>query len=126
MQLIDTPGVGSVYQHNTDIAYQYIPKSDAALFLLSVVQPVSRAELDFLNDVKEYSDRIFFLQNKADYVGLKDLEESIEFSRKVLKECTGSDIRIFPVSAKLALDGLLKFSSELFSIPFEVFRSEEL
>ncbi len=76
MQLIDTPGVGSVYQHNTDIAYQYIPKSDAALFLLSVVQPVSRAELDFLNDVKEYSDRIFFLQNKADYVGLKDLSET--------------------------------------------------
>ena len=30
VQLIDTPGVGSVYHHNTDIAYQYIPKSDAA------------------------------------------------------------------------------------------------
>lgn len=113
VQLVDTPGVGSVYQHNTDVAYQYIPRSDAALFLLSVDQPVSRAELDFLSDVKEYSDRIFFLQNKADYVGPEDLEESIEFSRKVLKENTGSGIRIFPVSAKLALDGKLSGSDKL-------------
>ena len=48
VRLIDTPGVGSVYEHNTDVAYQYLPKSDAALFLLSVDQPVSKAELNFL------------------------------------------------------------------------------
>ena len=41
VRLIDTPGVGSVYEHNTDVAYQYLPKSDAALFLFSVDQPVS-------------------------------------------------------------------------------------
>ncbi|MDH5203958.1 MAG: dynamin family protein, partial [Nitrospirota bacterium] len=84
VRLIDTPGVGSIYQHNTDVAYQYLPKSDAALFLLSVDQPVSQAELDFLKDVKEYSYRIFFLQNKADYVGSEDLSESISFSKKII------------------------------------------
>lgn len=51
----------SIYQHNTDIAYQYLPKSDAALFLLSVDQPMSKAEIDFLHDVKEYSNKIMFL-----------------------------------------------------------------
>jgi GTPase SAR1 family protein len=84
VRLIDTPGVGSVYEHNTDVAYQYLPKSDAALFLLSVDQPVSKAELDFLKDVKEYSHRIFFLQNKADYVGPEDISESISFSKKII------------------------------------------
>lgn len=34
VRLIDTPGVGSIYQHNTDVAYRYLPKSDAVLFLL--------------------------------------------------------------------------------------------
>ena len=67
VRLVDTPGVGSVYLHNTDIAYQYLPNSDAALFLLSVDQPVSQAELDFLKDVQQYSDKIFFLLNKIDY-----------------------------------------------------------
>ncbi len=51
-------GVGSVYEHNTDVAYQYLPKSNAALFLLSVDQPGSKAELYFLKDVREYSNII--------------------------------------------------------------------
>jgi GTPase Era involved in 16S rRNA processing len=118
VRLIDTPGVGSVYEHNTDVAYQYLPKSDAALFLLSVDQPVSKAELDFLKDVKEYSHRIFFLQNKADYVGSEDLSESISFSRKIIEECMGSEVKISPLSAKLALDGKLSGMKELLEKSF--------
>ncbi len=105
VRLIDTPGVGSIYQHNTDVAYRYLPKSDAALFLLSVDQPMGKAELDFLKDVKEYSNKIFFLLNKADYLNEKDLAESIDFTTNGLKEIMGSDVRIFPVSARLAMEG---------------------
>jgi GTPase SAR1 family protein len=118
VRLIDTPGVGSVYEHNTDVAYQYLPKSDAALFLLSVDQPVSKAELDFLKDVKEYSNRIFFLQNKADYVGYEDLNESISFSKKIIEEYMGREARIFPLSAKLALEGKLSGEKELLGKSF--------
>jgi GTPase SAR1 family protein len=118
VRLIDTPGVGSIYQHNTDIAYQYLPKSDAALFLLSVDQPVSKAELDFLKDVREYSNKIFFLQNKADYVDAEDLKESISFSKKVIEECMDYEVKIFPLSAKLALDGKLNGKSELLGKSF--------
>lgn len=107
VHIIDTPGVGSVYEHNTDVAYQYLPKSDATLFLLSVDQPLSKAELDFLKDVREYSNRIFFLLNKADYFSEADLWESTEFSKGVLMEAMGTEVRIFPVSAKLALEGKL-------------------
>ncbi|MEW6586131.1 MAG: dynamin family protein [Nitrospirota bacterium] len=118
VRLIDTPGVGSVYEHNTDVAYQYLPKSDAALFLLSVDQPVSKAELDFLKDVKEYAHRIFFLQNKADYVGAEDLNESIAFSKRIIEECLGSEAKISPVSAKLALEGKLAGAKELLEKSF--------
>ena len=113
VQIIDTPGVGSVYEHNTDVAYRYLPKSDAALFLLSVDQPLSKAELDFLRDVREYSHRIFFLLNKADYFCEADLRESMDFSKNVLKEAMGAEVRIFPVSAKLALEGKLSGDGEL-------------
>jgi len=118
VRLIDTPGVGSVYEHNTDVAYQYLPKSDAALFLLSVDQPVSKAELDFLKEVKEYSHRIFFLQNKADYVGSEDLSESISFSKKIIEECMGGEVKISPLSAKLALEGKLSGTKELLEKSF--------
>jgi len=113
VRLIDTPGVGSIYQHNTDVAYRYLPKSDAALFLLSVDQPMGKAELDFLNDVKEYSGKIFFLLNKADYLNESELRESVDFSRNILREAMTSEARIFPISAKVALEGKLQDSEEL-------------
>ncbi len=117
VHLIDTPGVGSIYQHNTDVAYRYLPKSDAALFLLSVDQPMGKAELDFLKDVKQYSNKIFFLLNKADYLNEKDLAESIDFTTSGLKELMGSDgdqsPRIFPISARLALEGKQSNSPEV-------------
>ncbi len=113
VRLIDTPGVGSVYQHNTDVAYQYLPKSDAALFLLSVDQPLSQAELDFLGDVRQYSDRIFFLLNKVDYFSGDELAESLAFSINILQEAMGADIKIYPVSARLALEGKTSGSEEL-------------
>jgi GTPase Era involved in 16S rRNA processing len=113
VRLIDTPGVGSVYQHNTDVAYQYLPKSDAALFLLSVEQPVSKAEIDFLKDVRNYADRIFFLLNKIDYFSEMELTESIGFSRSVIEEIMGQDLKLFPISAKLALEGKMGHSDEL-------------
>jgi len=113
VRLIDTPGVGSIYQHNTDVAYRYLPKSDAALFLLSVDQPMSKSEIDFLHDVKEYSNKILFLLNKTDYLCKADLEESIEFSKNALKKTLGTEVMLFPVSARLALEGSLSKSDEM-------------
>jgi GTPase SAR1 family protein len=113
VRLVDTPGVGSVYSHNTDVAYRYLPKSDAALFLLSIDQPVSSAELEFLTDVREYANRIFFLLNKIDYLSGDEVDRALSFSKEILAQVMGPEIRIFPVSAKLALKGKLEGSSEL-------------
>ncbi len=113
VRLIDTPGVGSVYIHNTDAAYRFLPKSDAALFLLSVDQPVGRAEIDFLADVRQYSRRIFFLLNKIDYLTEAETEKSVRFTRQTLEETLGPGVKIYPVSAKLALRGKLEGSDEL-------------
>jgi tRNA U34 5-carboxymethylaminomethyl modifying GTPase MnmE/TrmE len=113
VRLVDTPGVGSVYIHNTDVAYQYLPNSDAALFLLSVEQPVSKAELDFLKDVQQYSDKIFFLLNKIDYVTDSEIDESIAFTGRTIKEAAGLAVKVYPISAKLALAGKLEGSEEL-------------
>ena len=112
VRLVDTPGVGSVYSHNTDVAYRYLPKSDAALFLLSIDQPVSSAELDFLADVRQYADRIFFLLNKIDYLPEDEVGRALSFSKETLEKVMGPEIRIFPISAKLAINGQLERAPE--------------
>ena len=40
VRLIDTPGIGSVYRHNSEVTYRFLPHADAVLFLLSADQPV--------------------------------------------------------------------------------------
>jgi hypothetical protein len=39
IRLVDTPGIGSVQAHNTEVTYQYLPQADAVIFVASVDQP---------------------------------------------------------------------------------------
>lgn len=103
--IIDTPGVGSTFENNTEMTYNYLPKVDAALFLLAVDPPISQSEIEFLRDVQQYVEKIFFIQNKIDYLDEDERLESMTFSKQVIEEALGRDgIEIHPLSAKLALD----------------------
>jgi len=103
--IIDTPGVGSTFENNTEMTYNYLPRVDAALFLLAVDPPISQSEIAFLADVKDYVEKIFFVQNKIDYMNEEEREESMTFSKEVIAKALGSDsITIYPLSAKLALE----------------------
>ena len=104
--LVDTPGIASVYEHNTDETRKYLPQADAVLFIASVDQPVSRAELDFLRDIRRYAGKIFCLLNKTDYLRPEELQESLAFSVRAIREALDTDdVPVFPVSARLALEG---------------------
>jgi small GTP-binding protein len=103
--LIDTPGVGSVYRHNTDVTYEFLPKLDAAIFLFTIDSPVAQNEYEFLKDVRDHAVKIFFVLNKIDYAEEEDVKEALDFAAGVLKEKLGyEEIKIFPVSAKMALE----------------------
>lgn len=111
--IIDTPGIGSVYKHNTDVAYGYINKADAVIFLLSVDPPISELEKEFLSQISENVNKIFFVLNKIDYVSEIELDEIIKFNENIIKEITKHDnIIIYPISAKLALEGKISKDNE--------------
>lgn len=105
VSIIDTPGVGSTFENNTEMTYSYLPNMDAALFLLAVDPPISQAEIAFLKDVRQYVEKIFFIQNKIDYLGAMEREESLAFSKEAIEKALGLDgIQIFPLSARQALE----------------------
>jgi len=114
MVLVDTPGVGSVYQHNTDSAYGYLPYSDCAVFLISVDAPLSRVELEYLRDIQGHVRKIFYVLNKVDLVQPEDADEVLDFTRRVLAQNLGEeDVYLLPVSAKTALDAKLQDDAEM-------------
>ena len=112
--LVDTPGVGSLYENNTDVTYGFLPRVDAAVFLLTVDPPLSKEEIAFLKDVYPHVERMFFVLNKVDYIAKDELNDVIEFTKENLKEFIGEDrLYIYPLSAKQALEGRINKDQKL-------------
>ena len=102
--LVDTPGAGSVYRHNTEVAQKYMPEADAVILVLSVDPPISQTEVEFLHSVRRWVKKLFIVQNKIDYLEPSDLKASLAFTGKVLAEALGqSEATLIPISAKQAL-----------------------
>jgi small GTP-binding protein len=103
--LIDTPGIGSTYRHNTEATLNFLPQCDAALFVVSADPPLTEVEVEFLKTVRTKVARLFFILNKVDYLSTDEQQTAVLFLRKVLREQAGidSDVRIFCTSARDAL-----------------------
>lgn len=106
VRLVDTPGVGSVYEHNTRVAFEFLAQTDAALFVVSADPPIGEAEVAFLKHLRPYVEKLFFLLNKTDLLAESDQREALEFTRGILCDALGvSTVRLYPISARLALEG---------------------
>lgn len=103
--LIDTPGVGSTFQHNTDTTLQFLSQCDAALFVVSADPPITAAELTFLQAVQRHVRRFFFVLNKVDYLSSSERKVVAEFLQQVLHEKAGvaAPVPVYLVSARQAL-----------------------
>lgn len=99
--LVDTPGVGSVHQNNTDEAYVFMKDSDAIIFMLSVDSPINEIEREFLIEARNYAAKIYFAINKIDTISPADLEAYLGYCHAVLCEIMAVDaIELFAISAK--------------------------
>jgi Dynamin family len=135
VELVDTPGTGSVYAHNTTEAEAALPTMDAAVFVLTADPPLSASERALMARVAELSVTLFVVLNKADYLagygtdqdhlapaggagvgpaqpgragsnGSSELAEALEFTARVAGEAVGRPVRIYPLSARAALSGV--------------------
>jgi Dynamin family len=120
VELVDTPGTGSVHAHNTAEADLALETMDAAVFVLTADPPVSASERDLMARVSRLSVSMFVILNKADYLsagapgdrpadeGLDgycrgELAEALEFTERVAAEAVGHPVRLYPMSARAAL-----------------------
>ena len=103
--LIDTPGIGSTFRHNTEVTMNFLSQCDAALFMVSADPPITEVEVAFLSEIKNRIAHLFFVLNKVDYLTDAEQKTALEFYRTVLVRDAGMDpgSRIFPVSARKGL-----------------------
>ncbi len=115
--LIDTPGIGSTFRHNTEATLNFLPQCDAALFLVSADPPLTEVEVAFLKQVRKKVPRLFFILNKVDYLNASDKAAALSFLRKVLREQAEVDdgVPIFCVSARQGLEARLTHDAALWN-----------
>ena len=104
VELVDTPGTGSVFEWDTETAHEALQSMDAAVFVLTADPPVSASERDLLARVAGLSVMTFAVLNKVDHLDEPDVAEALDFTRGVLSE-SGHAGQVYPMSARAALGG---------------------
>jgi len=104
IQLVDTPGIGSTFLHNTETTYEFLDNLDAAVFLMSADVPISQVEKELLEIIKSSTQKIFFVLNKADNLSSEEIAEMSTYNKNVLKEMGFTVNEIWPISARKALE----------------------
>lgn len=102
--LVDTPGIGSVYTHNTQVTYDFLPQVDAAIFVTSPEPPITNAEVEFLSDLAARVRKVFVILNKTDLLNASQLQEVLDFTWRSLPESiAATSDSVIAVSAAHAL-----------------------
>jgi GTP-binding protein EngB required for normal cell division len=100
LQFIDTPGLESVFQHNTEMALSWLPNAGLALVTISVDPPLSKHDIALIRKLFDHTPKIIILLTKADLVTEGERSEIAEFIGTQLLKEFGFGFRIFPFSVR--------------------------
>lgn len=117
LEFVDTPGVGSASEANTATTYAFLPECDAALFVTSADAPLTSVELEFLGAIREYAQKIFYVVNKTDLLSRdNERHQVLDFvAKKICEQTNEKNVRLFPLSARVALEAKLHSDSDAYA-----------
>lgn len=112
VQILDTPGLGSLYAAHAQITQRFVPLADAVIFVLDSEQPIVQGELEFIEKILTVTPNLFFIQTKIDLHRRDHWQAIQQRNQAILAERFGErlvDCRVWPVSStnltKAALTG---------------------
>jgi small GTP-binding protein len=103
--IVDTPGIGSVFEHNSEVTYRFLEESDAVVIVLAADQPLTAEERALLRALNEITDRILFAVNRVDVLTPDEADASLQFIRDTLATLEERPPEsVYPLSARRALE----------------------
>jgi len=103
ISLVNSPGFGSLSDQNTQTAYGYLPRIDAAIFVTSPDPPLTAAEMEFLKALSSSTRKVFIVMNKIDLLDRTSLSPVIEFTKEAITQIVGNpSSALYAVSASRA------------------------
>ena len=107
--MVDTPGTNAIIRRHEELTRDFIPRSDLVLFVTSADRPFTESERGFLEQIRQWGKKIVFVINKVDILEKpEDRGQVTGFVRDNATALLGEEPKIFPVSARLALEARTK------------------
>lgn len=106
LQFVDTPGLGSAFAHNTEVALNWLPNVGAALVAMSSDAPLSERDLALLEELRRHTPKIVLLLTKADLLTEAQRTEVIAFVATQLHQKWDGGLPVFFYSIKSELLGM--------------------
>lgn len=86
MCLVDTPGLGSVFEGNTVTTQAFVPHIDAAIVVVGADPPISGEEVTLLKKVGKHVRDLLIVLNKADRTSDEERRVAKSFTAKMLEQ----------------------------------------
>jgi GTP-binding protein EngB required for normal cell division len=100
LRFVDTPGLGSIFRHNSEVTEKWAPEIGVAIIAISADRPLSEGEILLIKEAEKYSPNIVVLLTKADLFDQSQINEIVDFVSQSLVKSFNHDIPIYRFSAK--------------------------
>lgn len=101
LRFVDTPGLGSVFAHNTEATRQWLPSASVALVAVSAERPFSEEDRRLVADAHQTASRVVVVLTKIDLLPESGLVEVTRFIERALQEQFSGEIPVLPFSARV-------------------------
>lgn len=98
ISLVDTPGLGSLYSHNSEATLQWLPFTGIALISVSAERPLSEEDINLLRGIAQYCRDIALVITKIDLFREEELKEIKAYISESVRKAIGRDIPVFEYS----------------------------
>jgi GTP-binding protein EngB required for normal cell division len=101
LRLVDTPGLGSVFAHNSKATHAWMPNVAVALVAISAERPLADEDRRLVAEARETAPRVVVILTKVDLLTEAELTEVAVFLKRALRERFETAIPLLPFSARV-------------------------
>lgn len=106
VRFVDTPGLESVFEHNTDASLEWLPNVGLALVAVGVDPPLSQSDIELIRNLSRYTPNISILLTKVDVLEPDDRQQVLEFVQRQISRFWKDAVPVFPYSIKPGFENL--------------------
>ncbi|MGA3075278.1 MAG: dynamin family protein [Bryobacteraceae bacterium] len=97
---VDTPGLDSVFEHNTEAATEWLPNTGLALVAVGVDPPLSANDIELIRNLSRFTPNISVLLTKVDTLAADERSQVERFVHEQLGRYWNGSVPVFSYSIR--------------------------